>query len=44
MKNALHMPKGMCLAEVTSNGEKIKLTACSLALAIIELRLSEDIS
>ena len=34
------MPKGMCLAEVTSNSEKIKL----IALAIIKLHLSEGIS
>ena len=34
------MPKGTCPAEVMSNGEKIK----PVALAIIELRLSEGIS
>ena len=33
-------PKGTCRAEVTSNSEKIK----PVALAIIELRLSEGIS
>ena len=34
------MPKGIYLAEKTSNSDKIK----SVALAIIELRLSEGIS
>ena len=34
------MPKGTCQAEVTSNSEKKK----PLALAVIELRLSEGIS
>ena len=34
------MPKGTCRAEATSNSEKIK----PVALAIIELRLSEGIS
>ena len=34
------MPKGTCPAEATSNGEKIK----PVALAVIELRLSESIS
>ena len=34
------MPKGMCLAEAMFNGEKIK----PIALAVIELRLSESIS
>ena len=34
------MPKGTCQAEATSNSEKIK----PVALAIIELRLSEGIS
>ena len=34
------MPKGTCRAEVTPNSEKIK----PIALAVIELRLSEDIS
>ena len=34
------MPKGTCRAEAMSNSEKIK----PLALAIIELRLSEGIS
>ena len=34
------MPKGTCLAEATSNSEKIKL----VALAVIELHLSEGIS
>ena len=34
------MPKGTCLAEATPNSEKIK----PVALAIIELRLSEGIS
>ena len=40
MKNALYMPKGTCRAEATSNTEKIK----PVALAVIELRLSEGIS
>ena len=43
MKNTLHvcgMPKGTCRAEATSNSEKIK----PVALAVIELRLSEGIS
>ena len=34
------MPKGTCQAEATSNSEKIK----PIALAVIELRLSEGIS
>ena len=34
------MPKGTCRPKATSNSEKIK----PVALAIIELRLSEDIS
>ena len=34
------MPKGTCRAEATSNSEKIK----PVALAVIELRLSEGIS
>ena len=34
------MPRGTCRAEVTSNSEKIK----PIALAVIELRLSEGIS
>ena len=34
------MPKGTCQAKATSNSEKIK----PVALAVIELRLSEDIS
>ena len=34
------MPKGTCRAEAMSNSEKIK----PVALAIIVLRLSEDIS
>ena len=34
------MPKGTCRAEAMSNSEKIK----SVALAIIELHLSEGIS
>ena len=34
------MPKGTSLAEVTSNSENIK----PVALAVIELRLSEGIS
>ena len=34
------MPKGTSRAEATSNGEKIK----PVALAVIELRLSEGIS
>ena len=34
------MPKGTCRAEAMSNSEKIK----PVALAIIELRLSEGIS
>ena len=34
------MPKGTCRAEATSNSEKIK----PIALAVIELRLSEGIS
>ena len=34
------MPKGTCRAEVMSNSEKVK----SVALAVIELRLSEAIS
>ena len=34
------MPKGTCRAEVMSNSEKIK----PVALAVIELRLSEGIS
>ena len=43
MKNALYIlqyAKGTSPAKVTSNSEKIK----PVALAIIELRLSEDIS
>ena len=39
MKNALYMPKGTSLADVTSNSEKIKPPA----LAIVEIRLSEGI-
>ena len=34
------MPKGTCRTEATSNSEKIK----PVALAVIELRLSEGIS
>ena len=34
------MPKGTCWAEATLNSEKIK----PVALAVIELRLSEDTS
>ena len=34
------MPKGTCRAEATSNSEKIE----PIALAVIELRLSEGIS
>ena len=34
------MPKGTCRAKATSNSEKIK----PVALAVIELRLSEEIS
>ena len=34
------MPKGTCRAKAMSNSEKIKL----IALAVIELRLSEGIS
>ena len=34
------MPKGTCWAKATSNSEKIK----PVALAVIELRLSEGIS
>ena len=43
VKHALYvldMPKGTCRAEVTSNSENIK----AMALAIIELHFSEDIS
>ena len=44
MKNALYvlryMPKGTSWAEAISNSEKIK----SIALAVVELRLSEGIS
>ena len=43
MKNTLYtycgMPKGTCRAKATSNSEKIK----PIALAVIELRLSEGI-
>ena len=43
MKNALYVllyAKGTCRVEATSNSEKIK----PVALAVIELRLSEGIS
>ena len=40
MKNACDLPKGTSQAETTSNSEKIK----PVALAVIELRLSEGIS